>query len=631
MTTGERRHIKDAVFYEVAVEDELLRPSIAPGRPLSPALLLVPCAYRQVRVRSAHCILTRLSRPHELYVCTPPPDPLASCSPAIVFAARGVVAEWSFCGPPAPLRLMGGGAAQKVCDHIKAVAAIDWMRTHYFEPITCADELEPRFPFVLAGLGYIEDQPAQPPPVCAASVDALLTRNTARLLMGQYLPLHAAEALTLHQLDDRTYMECMVALSDAGTSAPWRLFAEGVIDSLGLQSFTTLGELRPTYDSATWQTLARAYAMLQELSARFSEAALPLAPDLPAVAELESLGLLRRRASDNYFVLTLVERSAAWLRGFCAWLQALRVPESAAPASQHEPLATLLRTRDILFLETALPLAATAAGVARPAELQSMAKLAAMVLVPRTDAAQMHAVQEQFVQNMNAAASADAPTHLPLVVVEDLQLWSHHALWFWLAALLHASQASTAFETNAATGRFANTTGSCAPFKLLLCYANSGDDVGACRLLLGQAAMPAAYVASLDGVGFPPPTMGACERSVAASLLYGLARDRSRHDAARLRNEIVQRHLGQVSDTGREPTAVARRHELAADVPIVDAGADVCALRQLRLQGCVPLQMWNSSGTGLRMVRAVALANGIDVPKFVTLLCVCTKVILIIE
>jgi hypothetical protein len=674
--------LNDAIFTSIHVgwrPQTPGRPRSA-GRPMSTSALLhlnEDTVLQPTDQYGQMCIISRVSQPGQRYLCTLPPCRLVTYSPAVVYRISLLPLTQQSAGPDA--------AAKSQCPvTLQTALAESMVPTHTFESDPIPMAIYPDVPlevflantesqqsveitdfsdhadvhasvaaagadkdllrFVFSGMNAV-DTGYEPDhlPSYSTSPETSVSLSVRTLLAARVTSTAVAKSLVYRFPYEQYHCALTDALQAAAGHHPVRMFAEGIIDSAAAERHSSA----PCPATAEMQDLAALANKMRAIAIYTDTEALQLI-DAPLVQLARRHGIivpLSPRDPDVYVRAASVTQ-AAWLRECIGFFMRSLEP----PATAHSP-PTLLRTpslfevlaeRNFLLLNTHVPLLAQRLGHYQPAQqLEELQALAAVRIQPfhyvgaaaHNHQASAQQLQEHFSRRLEQARGP-APECLPLVLVEDVHLFSLTELWFYLAALHVAPlRAETLRTCDDDPGRFVDTRAA-VPFKLVFTYATTTHgqldrEAGTAMTLLSRLITDQRYVMNDIGQGFPPPLYG---RATSASDAVGAIL----HACVSQPADALSTYL--YAET-RRPGGL--RYPLSFspaapdDLPTLEADSRQSSIAQLKSAGYLPdklhaaLAEQQAPGpVAYRAAPAVVMRCPYSVDKLMTMICLCSNVII---
>jgi hypothetical protein len=399
--------------------------------------------------------------------------------------------EWAFCDRPVFVYFLGQAAAQRqsLAAAITSLSSNALLPGHYVG-LTEANA-STRHDFVCDGLfvyrtllGSTVDGVVELDLADLEAAHMLLLAEQAFMLSRFFEPEVALALASFSLLPDVNPTRTALAkgVLAALVTRPWALFFEELIDFAGLctaledspdvQLHAAVERPNQARNRGGWVALRDCYKALS-VATRVSGANAAAARDAQGAHLLRCLGMVHLHDAERaHYVMDLQLKANSWLVGFVAALQSSGSGSAAAASPPPPTITSALARSDIIFLQTPVPVSRNVcAGLSE--ELDMFEQYALWVARPLDAVPSLADIRSYIDRKVAAAASAAAPSYFPLIVVQDLQLWTPRELWFWLAFFLSCRIRPSGHSM-------------AAPFKLLLLYTAQKyrDDCGAAALLL---------------------------------------------------------------------------------------------------------------------------------------------------
>jgi hypothetical protein len=476
----------------------------------------------------------------------------------------------------------------------------------------------------------------------AATKQICFRRRRQWLRLCATLLTDVCAGVTMRERDDDRVEQRIQHIEGIASTQPWRLFVNGLIDTnvllMHLRRTRMLEPLKHMLAGSQldvdpecsffWQNVAQLYA--KDLCLIGPAHALTVPQQRSLTDALCSMGLMYRRSNDGALVSRTVFYALEWLKRYVMLLQRMRCVERAGvpPPNSCSEIHSALQHRDVLLVETALPLSSP---VKQAAAIQRM-RDAALVCLSPVVSYDIRTLRDLFCDRMTEVVECKPScAYFPMVVIEDAQWWSAHALQFWLMVLHTTPQFGRSFERYS-NGWWYKSTGSGTPFKLVVCYSTAVEDSGVRDLLLG--VMPSSYVRSCSADGFPSSTRAALPdvEDARATLLCRISAARESSMLDDVLGAILTDAAADIASTN---SAIASISDAARspDMFVVRSAIPEAAVYQLSRAGYLPRSlMRNIVSHDVCQYEAqdvVAIDKPVTAQRLTTLLCLMDRVVVI--
>lgn len=573
--------------------------------------------------------------------------------------AKGVPAEWKIVERPLFRGVASEGNFVFDTETVFQIARKNKWLMHYCQHAMAEFAVLDRLGGVLrheSGTNSLPSVEEFPEVQTAAGVTSHSRRPQWLRLCASLVP-EVCAGLCMRELHKHIVKRIVGRMESIAALEPWLLFVNGLVDTtllmMHLRKHGTLTQLRQLFDGLGdvdperelfWHNVQHIYAQSICLD---GPACVYTVSHQPLAEALCRLGLMCRRASDGALLNRKVLIAHSWLVRYVKVLQRMRPAvdsNSAAAALSPNSVTSVidaLLCRNLLVVETALPLNAP---IEPSSLIREMREQAVLCLSPTALPRSVEQVQQQFAERMDAIVRRLPDcSYFPMVVIEDAQWWSAHALQFWLTVLHTAPQTGRGFERHKKGNRY-KSTGSAALFKLVVCYSLAVEDSGV-RATLQEAVAPQHiryHVA--DGCpsctrGTLPAGGGSGERATRAHLLmqttvWTEAKLSTGEVAALLTTELKREAQ---NATAVEPIiAYSSKRSSRADTVVIRGAPEApCAVHQMVCAGALPSALVSphlqraSSDSQYAPVSVVAVELPVSLCRLTTLLCLVDRIILL--
>lgn len=652
--------LPDAVFVSIHLDWVPRSPQPLAVRPFTTSTLLHIDDAFSLQPTSKYgqmCIISSLSKPTERYLCTLPPHNLVCYSPIVAYSvvllptlqqplqqsqscpptvqiamAQSMIPTHTFFGDPVPVSIANlplewsTNFSGKETDVTAVVPAAESLRQITDKSLWL---------FAIAGLLLSSDF-IRPDPT---SLYAVSTQDTEyavyTLIASKYLQRNTALSLVRRFPSVKCVLGATKAISDAAQADPVRLFAEGIIDSAVVER----SGVTPLPSTSEMQQLATLCRKMRTLSIDAGSETMTLPSEAPLVQLACATRVITQIPVHSalppgtaVYTRTTTVVQSRWLTDCVSYLKQSLVP-TTPPNVLSSSLVDILAHRNVLLVNTHIPLVAQHFGHYKPTQqLEELQYLAAICIRPLGRRQPVENLQQEFTKRL-ALSCGDTPSALPLVVVEDLHLWSVTELWFYLAALYVAPVTDSTVAAFEETDSRFNSTEASVPFKIVFTYATvtpANADVGSAMKLLHKQFSDDLYLLGDFSSTFPFPLYGSVSPNdpVSAMLLLCVT--------------IPPEHLCDRIETDlrtpgclRYPIAMAlptwATDKTYTGLPVIRSTDKVCSIAALKTQGFLPSRLHIATDPTHKQYRpapTVILESPFSVDKLMTLVCLCDCVVI---